>query len=484
MKNRRLPPPLRLPAEPEAPFLVKEFSYALDGRYGKVRLGDWLSLKADTLAVIAGSDEFAAIDPAGMLFFDSETTGLAGGTGTVPFMLGFGYFADQAFQVRIFVLLSLDKEGEFLEAVARFLEQGGFSAVATYNGKAFDFPLLETRYILQRQRFPLRGLPHLDFLFPARTIWRNTFDSRKLGYLGEMLLGLSREDDIEGSDIPALYFSFLRSQAFSLIEPVVEHNAMDLVGLAAVVLLGVLYLDDYSLTGDGGEIFGLGRLCERAGLLEKAEGFYKVAREVSARSDVARPGDAAPLPAAEKKEAFQRGAGAVAAARRRARCPGAAGALGALRAPRARFRHGPDLCGESHRRRRPHPGPQQEMEKRLQRLQQKIARLEENNEINLNAIRRYLFTLRWGKELKKRRLVRDIWRGKVGNEQDMDLISSFYRLNPTSDDLVDESTWTDLEMDRLFSHLNRTITLPDPSSFTANSERTRAIVKSTITCSA
>ena len=78
----------------------------------------------------------------------------------------------------------------------------------------------------------------------------------------------------------------------------------------------------------------------------------------------------------------------------------------------------------------------------------------------MNAIRHYLFKLRWGKELKKRRLVRDIWRGKVGNEQDMDLISSFYRLNPTSDDLVDESTWTDLEMDRLFSRMNRTITLP------------------------
>ncbi len=101
-----------------------------------------------------------------------------------------------------------------------------------------------------------------------------------------MLLGLSREDDVDGSEIPALYFSFLRSQAFSLIDPVVEHNAMDLVGLAAVVLLGALYLDDYSLAGDGGEIFGLGRLCERAGLLEKAEAFYLAARESSARSDV------------------------------------------------------------------------------------------------------------------------------------------------------------------------------------------------------
>jgi hypothetical protein len=374
------PAPAPLAAEPGAPFLVKEFSYALDGRYGKVRLGDWLSLKADTLAVIAGSDEFAAIDPARMLFFDSETTGLAGGTGTVPFMLGFGYFADQAFQVRIFVLLSLDKEGEFLEAVASFLEGGGFSAVATYNGKAFDFPLLETRYILQRRRFPLRDLPHLDFLFPARTIWRNTFDSRKLGYLGEMLLGLSREDDIEGSDIPALYFSFLRSQAFSLIEPVVEHNAMDLVGLAAVVLLGALYLDDYSLTGDGGEIFGLGRLCERAGLLEKAEGFYKVAREVSARSDVAVLATRRLSLLLKKKKLFsealelwqQLAAGNDAQAQRELsvhfehRERDFAMALTYVEKAIA----GGGLT----------PARRQEMEKRLQRLQQKIARLDEKEE--------------------------------------------------------------------------------------------------------
>jgi uncharacterized protein YprB with RNaseH-like and TPR domain len=365
-------------AEATEPYLVKEFTYSLDGRYGKVRLGDWLSLNAGTLAVIAGSDEFAGVDPRRMLFFDSETTGLAGGTGTIPFMLGFGYFSDRAFQVRIFILLALEREGEFLEAVAGFLEEEKFSAVVTYNGKAFDFPLLETRYILQRQRFPLRDLPHLDFLFPARTIWRNTFDSRKLGYLGEMLLGLSREDDVDGSDIPALYFSFLRSRAFSLIEPVVEHNAMDLVGLAAVVLLGVLYLDDFSLTGDGGEIFGLGRLCERAGLLEKAEEFYKVAREVSARTDVGTLATRRLSILLKKKKLFSE-------ALELWQALSAADDAGAMREISIHYEHrernyvqaitfvekalsGAQLS----------PGQQQELEKRLERLQKKIARLEES----------------------------------------------------------------------------------------------------------
>lgn len=374
--------PYREAAAAAEPFLVKDFSYSLDGRYGKVRLGNWLSLQPGALEVIAGSGEFADVDPRRAVFFDSETTGLAGGTGTVPFMLGFGFFSDLAFQVRIFVLLSLDREGEFLEAVARFLEEGGFSAVVTYNGKAFDFPLLETRYILQRRRFPLMDLPHLDFLFPARTIWRNTFDSRKLGYLGEMLLGLSREDDIDGSDIPALYFSFLRSQAFSLIEPVVEHNAMDLVGLAAVVMLGVLYLDDYSLTGDAGEIFGLGRLCERAGLLEKAGEFYKVAREVSSRSDVGTLA-ARRLSALMKKKKLY----------------GEALELWRQLADASDPQAQREISMHYEHRERDYavalsyvekalsgggltPARQQEMEKRLKRLQQKIAKLEEKNGIN------------------------------------------------------------------------------------------------------
>ena len=177
--------PLKARTAPAAvardPFLVKDFYYSLDGRYGKVRLGEWLDVAAETLAVIWGNGSYAALDPGKILFFDTETTGLAGGTGTIPFMLGFGFFSGEVFQVKIFLLQDLDKEGEFLAAVDDFLASGGFSATVTFNGKAFDFPLLETRYILQRRRLPLLDLPHLDFLFPARTLWKNTFDSRKLG---------------------------------------------------------------------------------------------------------------------------------------------------------------------------------------------------------------------------------------------------------------------------------------------------------------
>jgi uncharacterized protein len=361
------------------PFLVKDFFYSLDGCYGKVRLREWLNLQPETLAVISGSSTFAALDARKVLFFDSETTGLAGGTGTIPFMLGFGFFSEQVFQVKVFLLQDLDQEGKFLTAVDDFLRAGNFSATVTFNGKAFDFPLLETRYILQRRRFPLLDLPHLDFLFPARTLWKNTFDSRKLGYLGEMLLGLSREDDIDGSDIPPLYFNFLRSQNFSAIEPVIEHNVMDLVGLAAVVLLGARYLDDYSLAADEGEILGLGLLCERAGLLEKAESFYQIAKDVSGRGEVKARAMRRLSILLKKKKLFQEALALW-------KILSQGNDLKAYREISVHYEHRErnycqaiEVVQQALENVSLSPSQQQELEKRLERLRGKIAKLEEKD---------------------------------------------------------------------------------------------------------
>lgn len=365
------------------PFLVKDFYYSLEGRYGKVRLGEWLNLQPEMLAIIAGSDTFTALDARKVLFFDSETTGLAGGTGTIPFMLGFGFFSESVFQVKIFLLQDLDKEGEFLVAVDDFLHAGNFSATITFNGKAFDFPLLETRYILQRRRFPLLDLPHLDFLFPARTLWKNTFDSRKLGYLGEMLLGLSRSDDIDASSIPALYFNFLRNRDFSAIEPIIEHNAMDLVGLAAVVLLGARYLADYSLTTDEGEILGLGLLCERAGLLEKAEAFYQIAKDVSGRAPVQERAVRRLSVLLKKKKLYRE-------ALKLWEILSASNDLQAYREISVHYEHrernyyqAVEIVEKAMENVRLSPSQQQELEKRLERLRGKIAKLEEKEEQNL-----------------------------------------------------------------------------------------------------
>lgn len=168
----------------DSAFTLREFIYPLSSVFGRFELSEWKRISSRQLAIIFGDEDYETISPMKLLFFDTETTGLAGGTGTIPFMLGFGFFVGESFRVHIFLLDDLYKEDVFLNEVDRFLESHDFSAIVTYNGKSFDFPLLEARYILQRKRFPLLKPPHLDFLFPARTLWKHTYDSRKLGHLG------------------------------------------------------------------------------------------------------------------------------------------------------------------------------------------------------------------------------------------------------------------------------------------------------------
>ncbi|MCP5052995.1 MAG: hypothetical protein GY940_37850 [bacterium] len=269
-------------------FIVREFAYPLASVFGKFALAEWKTILPGQLAVIFGEDDCEGenVDPMKLLFFDTETTGLSGGTGTIPFMLGFGYFQGESFLVRIFILNDLYKEDAFLEEIDGFLGNHDFSAAVTYNGKSFDFPLMESRYILQRKRFPLLKLPHLDFLYPARIIWKNTYESRRLGYLGDVLLGMSREDDVDGSQIPGIYFNYLRSKSFNLIRSVVDHNALDLVGLASLVLLGAKYQEDIGFTDDEGEILGIARLFEKYGNFEEARRLFDLIKQSGTREAV------------------------------------------------------------------------------------------------------------------------------------------------------------------------------------------------------
>ena len=270
----------------EEPFIMKDFSYPLGMEFRGVCLGDWQKVTPQTVSILANESEFCDLNPLDFLYFDTETTGLAGGTGTIPFMLGFGYIDESVFRVKIFILVDLSREEEFLEAVDSFLASHEFSATVTFNGKTFDFPLMETRYILQRKRFPLLKKPHLDFLFPARTLWKNTYESRKLSYLGNVLLGISRDEDVDSSQIPMLYFEYLRTNSFERLEKVIEHNALDLTGLSALLLLAINYLEGPARVNDEGELLGLAMLYEKTGALERAKELYEMTKENATRDEV------------------------------------------------------------------------------------------------------------------------------------------------------------------------------------------------------
>ncbi len=287
-KRERLEKKVNMPRRDaiQGAFTIREFHYPLDTNFKHIELSQWEEVSSQDLVVLYGDDGFKKVDPMKILFFDVETTGISGGTGTIPFMLGFGFFEKGFFRVKVFILNDLNREDELLDKVDEFLENQEFSATVTYNGKSFDFPLMETRYILNRKRFPLLKKPHMDFLFPARTIWKNTYESRKLGYLGDIILGISRQEDVDGSQIPSIYFSYLRSNQFFLLEKVVEHNALDLVGLSALMLQGVTYLKDVSNTRDEGEVLGAALLFEKSGYFNKANELFEIAKQSAKRQDV------------------------------------------------------------------------------------------------------------------------------------------------------------------------------------------------------
>lgn len=203
---------------------VLETSHPLEEPYGEVGLAD-LSLAAERLSPWGGADP--------PCFLDLETTGLAGGTGTYAFLAGIGTLEGQALVVRQVFLASPSREAEWLETVDRLVpRKAGF---VTYNGRRFDLPLLQTRAILAR-RTPFRpGSAHLDLLWIARSLWRCSLPSCRLGEVERSVLGVLREaEDVPGWQIPSLYANFLQTKDAAPLTGVFLHNRLDILSLAAL----------------------------------------------------------------------------------------------------------------------------------------------------------------------------------------------------------------------------------------------------------
>lgn len=278
--------------------LVIDRRYEADRFHGAVRVGDCdvedctaLGVLDPLLAARAGRDSDPGQTPAGGLrtfrrtvFLDLETTGLSGGAGTLAFLVGCGYFDLGAFQVRQFLLTSHAAERALLTAVAEFFD--GVDLIVTYNGKTFDVPVMETRWMFHRLPMPLGNVPHFDMLHPARRLWKSRAGGGgdfadggcRLSTLEQALFGVTRVGDVPGCEIPGRFFNFLRSGDPRPLEPVLEHNRLDLVSLAAVLARGVqLARGGASSCRDGAEALALGRVYERAGHTEHAEGCYACA---------------------------------------------------------------------------------------------------------------------------------------------------------------------------------------------------------------
>ncbi|HEU4439734.1 MAG TPA: ribonuclease H-like domain-containing protein [Methylomirabilota bacterium] len=167
-----------------------------------------------------------------LLYLDTETTGLAGGTGTYAFLVGVGFFDGDDFEVRQFFMRDLDEEPALLSALEAMFRQ--FDGFVTYNGVGFDLPLLETRFVLGRRRFPGDEVFHVDLLGPARRLWSARLADCRLGTVEQHALRFVRDDDLPGALIPTVYFEYLRRKQPHALPRVFEHNRHDILSLAAL----------------------------------------------------------------------------------------------------------------------------------------------------------------------------------------------------------------------------------------------------------
>lgn len=213
-------------------FFLYRRVFPLDHPIGTVPLGAGLACDGTQIALSACDTQLRDFDPRKTVYVDTETTGLAGGAGTVAFLVGLGYFSDDAFILEQCFLRDYDDEGAMLEYLAgRFRE---FDCVVSYNGKSFDLPLLKTRFVQHRLPMPFSDTAHYDLVHAVRRVWKKRLNDCSLNNIERLILGFHRHDDVPGYLIPRIWLDYLETRDARPLEGVFHHHAMDILSLAAL----------------------------------------------------------------------------------------------------------------------------------------------------------------------------------------------------------------------------------------------------------
>ena len=238
--------PARLPGQERVTasgvFQLIENAYPLVYAHGLWPLAAWLERDASITARLVHPEPPADLDLRSLAFVDIETTGLAGGTGTLPFLVGVGTYTGEQFVLRQYFMRDPAEEAGVLNQLVSDLAPA--AGWVTFNGRAFDLPILETRLTLNRQHGALGQRPHLDLLPLARRLYRGRLPSCALNDLEKHILRVTREqDDVPGELIPQMYLDYLRTGDASDMRRVIYHNAIDILSM---VTLGAHLLDAFA----------------------------------------------------------------------------------------------------------------------------------------------------------------------------------------------------------------------------------------------
>jgi uncharacterized protein YprB with RNaseH-like and TPR domain len=285
--QRRDPPPVPRPEPQPAPAQLPPTDDPEGLRYARVfapghgfgrhrvspPASEDLAAIGRLLALELGDRAPRDLQPHQLLFLDLETTGLSRSASTLAFITGLGSWqpAGQGggFEVQQILLHDPQQEGRTLELLAERLQRARL--LVTFNGRAFDVPILRNRGVLNRVRLTL-DLPHLDLLPPCRRLFRPRLANCRQVTLERSLIGFARQGDVPGSEAPRIYADFLRTGSAGELCGVLEHNCLDVALMAPILLLLARHAADPLHWGeDAEELLGAGLMHLQAGTAETGE---------------------------------------------------------------------------------------------------------------------------------------------------------------------------------------------------------------------
>ncbi len=215
-----------------------EYTFNMNDLYGNLDLKEIYQFSVDEF--IECFQFFGDFRPESFLFLDTETTGLAGGSGTVAFMIGLGWIDGNNFVVHQYFITQLNHEEGMLEEIGRIIEK--FDFIVSFNGKSYDIPLLETRFIMNKLIPMFDTKKHIDLLHPSRALWKFSLTNCKLKTLESKLMGLERNDDIPGELIPEVYYEYIEAGVSDRMERVFYHNRFDIITMLGTLILVMKYM--------------------------------------------------------------------------------------------------------------------------------------------------------------------------------------------------------------------------------------------------
>ncbi len=237
-----------------------------------------LDKASDYFPVIGKDWSLKSLDIRKTVFLDTETTGLAGGAGTYVILVGLGYFSANGFEIEQFFLRNYQEELALLHCLRERLKDK--QTIISYNGKSYDIPLLKTRLTLAKVATDFLPELHLDLLYTVRRFWKKLLETCSLASAEQNILNIHRQNDLPGSQVPQLYFDYLRTGDAAQLKSIFDHNFQDVLSLAHLTLKSYeLFEKAESNSLSAMEYFNIAAVYEDLNLLEDSIRFYERARQ-------------------------------------------------------------------------------------------------------------------------------------------------------------------------------------------------------------